>query len=134
MSGVGSIISGVGDIFAAGDYGKAASLYQEDVSLAKESTALKETAANRAIFQSMGATRTQTAGAGFKAGGTFNDILRSSAQQASQYKSQISIQGMIDENNFSAQAAAAEAQQTTQEFGAAAGIAGGGASLALGGG
>lgn len=132
MSGVGSIIGGVGDLEAASDYGKEASLYGNDIEFAKESTALKQTAANRSIFQTMGAERAQEGGAGFKASGSALDLLRSSATQAAQYKGQIAVQGAIEEANFAAEQAGAQAQQTSQEFGAAAGIAGGAADLLVG--
>lgn len=125
MSGIGSIISGVGDLFASSSYGKAASLYGNDIEFAKESTALKQVAANRQIFQTMGATRAEVGGSGLKAAGSALDILRSSAQQASQFKGQIAVQGAIDENHFAAEQASAEGMQTVTEFSGAAAIAGG---------
>lgn len=137
MSAIGSIIGGVGDMFASSDYSKAASLYRQDIALAKESTALKEAAANRAIFQSMGKTRTEVGGSNFKLGGSFGAILRSSVTQASQYKGQIQIQGAIEENSYAAQAAAADAQATQQLFagisGITSGLVSGGSSAAAGG-
>lgn len=128
MSAVGSLIGGVGDLFAAADYGKEVSLYQNAEEFTKESTALKQVAANREIFQGMGATRAAEAGSGFKASGSGLDLLRSSAMFGSLRKSQIAIQGSIEENNLAAAAAGASAQETSQYFGAASGIASAGLS------
>ncbi len=129
-SGISSIGGGIADLFAASGFSKAASIYGSDVQLAKESTALKEYAANVNAFTGRGAVVSSYAGGNLKTSGSALDALSEQTRLASLNKSQIGIQGQIEENNFLLQQSSAQTQAMTSEIGGATGIVAGAASVA----
>lgn len=135
MSGIGSAISqgigGIGDIIASGDYAKEQQLFENDVQFEKESVALQQYAANKQIYTGLGGERAAFGGAGLKTAGTALDVLRNTVQLGNLRKSQIAVQGAINEANFQAEAAGAGAQATTSMFSGAGAILGSGINLGL---
>lgn len=130
--GISGLFSGVSSLFAAGSFGQAANIYGQDIQLSKESTALKEYVATHEAFAGMGATRAAYGAAGLKTSGSALDVLGESAKLASLNKSQISIQGAIEQNDFLLKQQAAKSQETSSIIGGIGGIVGGAASIGLG--
>lgn len=133
MSGVGSpfqiasgIFKGAGDIFsgfesAAADREEAA-YYKKAAAWTQYSTGIKELAANRQIYQTLGQGRADIGASGLKLSGTAADVMRASAAQGSITRNLIGLQGQIDTQGYIAQAKSAEDQATGAEVG---GILGG---------
>lgn len=130
-SAISSIGGGIADLFASGDYAKEASIYGEDVTLSKESTALKEYVANKQIMAGYGGQVGGYAGGNLQTAGTALDALRETAQLGAIHKGQISVQGQIEANNFAEEQAAANSQATTSLISGITGIASGGANLGI---
>ena len=114
-AGFGSAISDVGSAFgdlatAKGDkaeasaYTSAAALAQQNVGIEKASTAIQQTATQRQVYKSLGATKAAVSGGGFSVGGSAGDILRESAQQGAVQKQLTGVQGQIQENAYQTQA------------------------------
>ena len=94
----------------AGNLDAAAAFAGQNIGFTQQSTAIKEMAAERNIFQTMGAQEAGTAGAGFSASGSALDLLRSSAQQGALTKAVLGQQGLITEAGFAEQQRAYQAQ------------------------
>lgn len=132
FSGLGSIGTGISDIFAGqGDLADAKSLKKaaklEDVNarLAGASKDIQHQAAARDIYQVMGGQQSDIAAAGFKMSGTALDIVRSSAQQGALTQSLIENQGNIDIQSHVIAAANLRAQAASAQNAAkGAGISG----------
>jgi len=131
----GGYAAAQGSKMSATEYGRAAQV-------TKEQTAIKELAANRQIYQSLGATQAAVAGNGFQLGGSALDILRSSTQEGALTKGAISLQGAAQEQSYLQQQKEAKAAGNGQLIGGilkglgeVAGVVAapftGGASLAL---
>lgn len=135
MSAPGNIISSIGggiaDLFASSAYSKEASIYGEDVTLSKESTALKEYVANKQIMAGYGGQVGGYAGGNLQTSGTALDVLRETAQLGAIHKGQISVQGQIEANNFAEEQTAANSQATTSLISGITGIASGVASAGM---
>jgi hypothetical protein len=120
----------VSDIFAAkGDELKAEgarfeqSSYLEAADLAKQneaftamSTAIKQSQADRNLYQALGQTKADVAGAGFAQSGSALDLLRESASQGAM-KAVLGEQGLITEAGYQEQA------QSYTDMASAAGVA-----------
>lgn len=130
--GGGSIIGGIGDIFASQDYGKAASLAVNAEQFSAESTALQEYVLNKQIRTGMGSERAAYAGANLKTSGSAIDVLRNTAQLGSLRKSQIQVQGQINELGYQEQALGLESQQSAATAGAISGFTSGIGEMAMG--
>ncbi len=85
-------------------YTEAAQLARQNVEYTKMSTGIQEAQAERELYGSLGRTEAQVAGAGFAAGGSALDILRSSASQGALQKAVIGEQGLITEAGYQEQA------------------------------
>jgi len=126
------IFGGVGDLLGgfAGAEGsrEAANYYEKAAAITKQETAIKEIAANRQIYQTLGTGRADIAASGLKNAGSAAELMRSSTAQGSITKSLIQEQGQISEAAYEGQAKAAEAAAQAQEgggiFGAIGGIVG----------
>lgn len=122
---VSDLFGGVAGLSEAGAYQKAATIAGQNVGLEQTSTALQETALARQAYQTISASKASVAGAGFAAGGSAGDILRSSAQQAALAKGITGVQGAITEAGFAQQAAAYSGQAAAAKTKGAGGIFGG---------
>jgi len=144
IGGIGSFMSSQdsakGDQAEAAAYTKAAALATENEAYSKESTALQQTQAQREIYKTLGAQQAQVAAAGFGAGGSAQELLRSSQSQGALTQQVISVQGHINSNAYQAQAdaytgqaqaatAAASAAKSSGTMGLISGIAGAAFSL-----
>lgn len=117
---VGELYQATGDKAEAAAYGQAAQLALSNEQLEKESTAIRETATQRQINLSLGATKAQVAGQGFSIGGSAQDILRSSAQQGAVQKQLTQAQGTIEEQGYATQAATYTSEEKVAEAAASA--------------
>ena len=116
--GLGSIAGGVSDLFSAmgyrakaqGDafeqqnYQLAATLADQNEQFTEWSTALKQSTEDRQLFNSLGQTKADVAGAGLAESGDALDILRQSAQEGAQARAVTGEQGLISEASYREQA------------------------------
>jgi len=83
MSGYGSLFSAAGDLFGgfmgAQAAGASAQAYGQAAAITTQMTGIKELAANRQIFQTIGAGAAQAAGNGLTMSGSTAALMRSSA-------------------------------------------------------
>jgi hypothetical protein len=121
----------VADIFAAkGDelkaqgaefekisYLQAADLATQNEQFTEMSTAIKQSQADRNLYQALGQTKADVAGAGFAQSGSALDILRESASQGAMTKAVLGEQGLITEAGYQEQA------QSYSDMANAAGVA-----------
>lgn len=135
----GDVGGAVSDLFGAkgsqkaGDaYGKAATIAEQNKALTLRSTAIQEQQAAEQTYQVLGAEKASTAGAGFTAGGSAGDLMRSSASQAALSKQLIQNQGEITAQGYEQQAQAYTGQQQSSEMEANAQKAAGAGKAASG--
>lgn len=96
-----------GDLVEAGNYDLASTLAKQNEKFTEQSTAVKQTMADRARYMGIGTETTDIAGAGFDTGsGSALDLLRLSAQQGALQKQLIGQQGLITEAGYTEQATA----------------------------
>jgi hypothetical protein len=81
------------------------------------STAIKQSQADRNLYQSLGTTEADIAGAGLAQSGSALDLLRESASQGAMTKAVLGEQGLITEAGYAEQA------QSYQDMASAAGVA-----------
>jgi hypothetical protein len=81
------------------------------------STAIKESQADRNLYQALGQTKADVASAGFAQSGSALDLLRESASQGAMTKAVLGEQGLITEAGYQEQA------QSYSDMAAAAGVA-----------
>jgi hypothetical protein len=128
FGGIGSIFKGAGDIFAGFESAAAdrteAAYYKKAAQWTQYSTGIKELAANRQIYQTLGAGRADIASSGLKISGSAADVMRSSVAQGSITRNMIGLQGEIEQQGYLAQSKAAEDQATGAEVGGILGGAG----------
>lgn len=100
-------LKGQGDLVEAQNYNLAATLATQNEQFTEQSTAVKQTMADRQIYQSIGNTTAEIAGSGFSTGsGSSLDILRDSASQGALQKQLVGQQGLITEAGYTEQATA----------------------------
>jgi hypothetical protein len=109
--GLKSIGGAVADLYSAEgkraeakNYDLAAGLADKNVQYTTLSTAIKNMQAERQIYQTIGEQTAGVAAAGFTAGGSAGDLLRSSVSQGSLTHAVISQQGLIQEESYKEQA------------------------------
>lgn len=124
------LFQGVGDVFsgfaeAAGSK-QAAKFYGEAANYAGEAGEIKNIMLRRQAFQTIGGAQADVASSGLKLSGSAQDVMRSSAQQASLSQAINNINTRIQVGSYQAQAASAEAAAKAQKGG---GILGGIGSL-----
>lgn len=139
IGGVGSLISGVGELFSSSAnsaalhseaqgfniesnfYQEAASLEAENAQLAGAAGDVKIAQQNRQNYEVRSATEAAQAGAGFKMSGSGLDILRENVEQGQLATGLLGIQKSIDVNTYNIQAESYEAaaQQAQAQAGAA---------------
>lgn len=122
---VSDLFGAAGDLSEASGYKKAEAIEKQNAGLAEVQNRVQMTQLNRQIFQAQGATAAEEGGAGFTAGGSAGDIMRSNASQGALSRQVLGLQGQINQNNFAQQAASFSQMATTAE-GAAAAAGGGG--------
>lgn len=122
---VGDLFGGIAGFSEANAYNQAASIEEQNIGLEQTSTALQEVQAQRAAYQTISSQKAEVGGAGFAAGGSALDLLRSSNQQASLTKGALALQGQIQENAYAQQAEAYKGQATAAQVKGAGGILGG---------
>jgi len=104
FAGMADEAKGQGDLMEAKNYDLAASLADKNVEYTKMSTDIKNTQAERQIYQQTGAQQAAIGESGFSSGGSAGDLLRESASQGSLTHSVISQQGLIQEQGYQEQA------------------------------
>lgn len=122
---VSDLTASFGDEAEASNYRMAADLADKNEQYTELSTAIKNTQADREIYQTIGQQQAQVAGAGFAEGGSAGDLLRSSVSQGALQHAVISKQGQMQEEAYKEQAAsyrtmadAADKASTFSEIGA----------------
>jgi len=93
-----------GDVFEQQNYQLAATYADQEAQYTEWSTAIKQQQEDRTLYNSLGQTRADVAGAGFAESGSALDILRSSAQQGAQARAVTGEQGLITEAGYEEQA------------------------------
>lgn len=88
------------------NYDLAAQLAKQNEEFSRESTAVKQTMADRQMYQTVGAEQSQIAASGFGQSGSALDILRDSASQGAMTHALVSQQGLIEEASYHEQATA----------------------------
>lgn len=124
-SAISDLTGAIGDASEASAYEQAAKTALQNEKLAGESGALQGYAAERAAYQTIGRQKAQVAGNGFTAGGSNEQLLRSSQQQASLNQAAIHVQTSINENGYAEQATAYQGQAKAAQAAEAGGIFGG---------
>jgi hypothetical protein len=100
---VSDLFAAEGDKAEAQNYTLAAQLAGQNEQYTELSTSIKNTQADRQIYQTIGKQQAEVAGAGFSAGGSAGDLLRDSAAQGSLSHAVISEQGYITEQGYKEQ-------------------------------
>lgn len=126
------LLGGVGDYLggnaAAGGSKKAAAFYFKAADLTNLATGLKETAASRQIYQTLGGARADVAANGLTQTGNAEDVMRSSAQQGALSKALVQLQGDIEAQSYTAKGqealATAQSQSSGGLFGLLKGVVG----------
>lgn len=93
-----------GDRLEAENYDRAAVLARQNEQFTRTSTEIKQAQMDRELYQSIGGTRADVAGAGFAESGSALDILRSSASQGALTRAVAGQQGLITEAGYEEQA------------------------------
>lgn len=122
---VGDLFGGVAGFQEASAYQKAADIAKQNEQLAATSTQLQQLQASREAYRTVSGQKADISGAGFAAGGSAGDLLRSSEAQARLQTAVIGTQGQIQEAGFAAQAASYQGQAQAAQTKGAGGILGG---------
>lgn len=93
-----------GAAFEKKNYQLAASLADQNAVFTEWSTNIKQAQESRNIYQSLGKTQADVAGAGFAESGSALDLLRDSASQGALAKAVLGEQGLITEAGYKEQA------------------------------
>ncbi len=117
FAGEGDLLKAKGAAFEQQAYVEAAGLAQQNEQFAALSTAIRQSQADRQLYQALGTTRADIAGAGLAQSGSALDILRESAQQGAMTKAVLGEQGLITEAGYAEQA------KSYNDMAAAAGVA-----------
>lgn len=116
-----SLLGGLGGFLGGNSAAKgakqAAKFYAQAAQYTQLETGIKENAASRAIYQTLGGARADIAASGLKLSGSAADLMRSSAAQGGLTKALISLQGKIDVASYQAQASAAKSQASASSTG-----------------
>lgn len=97
-------IKAKGNLAEADNYDLAAGLADENAQFTKTSTELKTYQANRNLYQALGATTADVAGAGFAMSGSALDLMRDSVSQGALTRETLGQQGLIAEDGYKEQA------------------------------
>lgn len=95
-------------------YIRAEGIATHDAAISRQITRIQEQQNNRQVYQSESATQSEVAGAGFAAGGSGGDILRSSAQQGALAAHLIQLQGRETATAYVEQAQAYKGQAANE--------------------
>lgn len=102
MSGIGgaigSIFGGIGSLFSASAYDKAAHYAGQNAQYVKMSTAIQEEQQTRKAYELVGTTTAAAGANSLSLSGSAIDVLHSNAQQITLNKSLTALQGQIDVN------------------------------------
>jgi hypothetical protein len=99
-------IKAQGDVVEGQNYLAASKLARQNEQFTEEFTSMQQTMADRQIYQGLGTTKADIAGAGFAESGSALDLLRDSAAQGALQKQIIGRQGEITEAGYTEQAQA----------------------------
>lgn len=105
------LLKSQGDIAEGQAYGQAASLAELNATYTAQSTAIQQSQADRALYQSLGTISSSTAASGFSGGGSSADVLASSASQGALNRAVLGQQGLITEAGYTEQAASYTSMQ-----------------------
>lgn len=100
----GDLLKAQGSEFEKLSYLQAADLATQNEQFTAMSTAIKQSQADRNLYQALGTTRADVAGAGFAQSGSALDLLRESASQGAMTKAVLGEQGLITEAGYEEQA------------------------------
>jgi hypothetical protein len=114
LGGLGGFLGGQS---AAKGAKQAAKFYAQAAQYTQLETGIKEVAANRAIYQTLGGARADIAASGLKLSGSAADLMRSSAAQGGLTRALIALQGKIEVSSYQAQASAASEQASASSTG-----------------
>jgi hypothetical protein len=104
FAGLGDLTQAQGDRAEASAYGLAAQYAGQEAQFTAMNTAIQQAQSDRELYLGLGRERGEIAGAGFSAGGSALDILRSSASQGALQTAAIGQQGLIQEQGYEEQA------------------------------
>ncbi len=129
LSGAGGIFGGAADIFggfatASGDT-SAANYYNQAAALTALSTGLKQEMVTRQGYQAVGQNKAAVSAGGFSLSGTAEDLVRQTGQQVGLTRGVVGLQGQIQEQAYTAQAASAQAAAQASQGGGILGGLGG---------
>lgn len=131
MSGIGSIGTGIGQLFEGQGYDAAAGYAKENAGLAKLSLGIQLQQEQRKAYQVIGGQKADVASSGLASSGTALNLLRSTTQQTGLQRGLVSAQGQININQWlekyssdKASAAAAYASGAGNILGGLAGLFG----------
>lgn len=113
----GDLLKAKGSEFEQQAYLGAAGLADQNAQFTAMSTAIKELQADRNLYQALGTTRADVAGAGLAQSGSALDILREGAAQGAMVKAVLGEQGLITEAGYEEQA------KSYRDMASAAGVA-----------
>lgn len=99
-------LKAAGNRSEAENYGLAADLADQNAEFTRQSTAVKQYQADRALLLGQGQTQSDIAGAGFGNSGTALDLMRMNAQQGALTRSVLTQQGLITEAGYQEQSKA----------------------------
>jgi hypothetical protein len=121
---VSDLFGGLGDLAEASAYGKASQLAGENAQIAAASGRIQQVQAQRQIYQSIGGTRADVAGAGLAMSGSALDIIRSSQQQGALTRALIANQTSINVHGYEEEAASYQAMSSAAKMAGAGGFLG----------
>lgn len=129
LSDIGSAVSdlfgAVGSSKAGSAYGQAAQIATENEQLTLRSGQIEEQQLGQQTYQTLGAERATTAGAGLTTGGSATDLMAASGTQAAISKQLLANQTQVTAQGFAQQAAAYKGQQQSAQAQASGGGLGG---------
>lgn len=129
-AGVNDIFGAIGDLKEADAYGSAAKIANQNAALAQESGNVQQLQMQRKIYQTVGAQRSEVAGAGLASSGSALDLFRSSMNQGALSKQLISLQTGINVGSFEQEASAYKGMASAAKAAAGGGFLGGALQIA----
>lgn len=121
---VTDLFGGIAGLDEAGAYGKAGKIASQNAELTQVATNIQEAQLQRQAYQTISAQKAEVGGAGFAAGGSAGDLLRSSVQQQHLASGLVATQGEITKQGYEQQAAAYQGQAAAAQAKAGGGIMG----------
>lgn len=122
---VSDIFGAIGDKAEAGAYSEASTLAGQNAQIAAASGRIQQVQSDRQIYQSIGGSKADVAGAGLAASGSALDVIRSSTQQGALQKALIANQTSINVNGYQEEASAYQGMASAASAASTGGFLGG---------